>query len=102
MGDWRMMGSAMRRRMGAPSHHRGGSSDPFINLPSAGKPNAGRPHEPDPSIWDRAAEAGRSTGGEESASQLLTGDAPEWARNPSSNHPSMRQRRMRPEGRYFG
>lgn len=33
MGDWRKMGSAARRRMGAPSHHSGGAApDPRAGI----------------------------------------------------------------------
>lgn len=85
MADWRMMGSAMRRRMGAPSHHRGGAET--LRIFEDPKPGPGRPNEPEDSFWDTA----KNQAAESS-----------WSRRVSENHPSNRQKRMRPEDEYFG
>lgn len=86
MADWRMMGSAMRRRMGAPSHHGGGAET--LRVFHDKQPGPGRPREEGPDFWERAREQD-----EEVAS---------WAKRVSENHPSNPQKRMRPEDRYFG
>lgn len=91
MADWRMMGSAMRRRMGAPSHHGGGAAALLrTNYDEPGRPEG---TTKDDGFWDHARRQ------ELEESLLPEGD--EWSHRVSENHPSMR-RRMKPETEYFG
>jgi hypothetical protein len=74
MRDWRSHGSAIRRRMGAPSSHQGGA------LNAIERPSAGHPVEKSDDIW----------------SVIRRGET-DKAFRPDS----MKQLRMKHEGGYF-
>ena len=105
MGDWRAMGQGVRRRMGKPSAHSKGATNPsqlprFVNPPPEEGRTAGRPEgtTKNDSFWDRAHR-------QESASEARAGED-QWTRQikdrMSENHPAMQHKRMKRTNDFFG